>query len=440
MNFKGVERGRGGSRNDTQRSGNSESARGLVVAASALRPGFGTLAEWLRRTLAHARGSVGCGYLANAASAVMEGMIGIANHFASDESEEWIRLTPPLGDFPHKKGTQRIDAKALTAMANHFGSLRARLERRFGGVPFYVGHPDVPGLANEYPDRRAYGWVMEVQARLEPAGEEGLYGKVKWSEPGKQMLANAHYKFFSPYWRAEEAVENGKRILRPVELVSVGLTNEPNLPVNALANSGSNTEDTEGKSNTEDAEGAENTEIEFMDRNLIINLFGLANTATDEEIKTKLTAAAAALTALANVTSEKAAAETALANERAAHEQTRTALANEKKERATLMVANAIAEGRITAAQKDQWVNDLVTDFAGKSVALANTRASGMKTTARTENAGARREDLANVTERRNILTDLMNAKMAGGLSYDAAWAAVQREKPELFEAMGRKE
>jgi phage I-like protein len=52
---------------------------------------------------------------------------------------------------------------------------------------------------------------------------------VKWSQPGRQLIENAHYKFLSPYWSAEEQSQSGKLIAKPVELVSVGLTNQPQI-------------------------------------------------------------------------------------------------------------------------------------------------------------------------------------------------------------------
>src|SRR5258706_13670369 len=75
---------------------------------------------------------------------------------------------------------------------------------------------------------------MKLEARA-----DGIYGQVKWSKPGLDLLENAHYKFFSPYWSAEE-IPNHKghptKIFRPIALISVGLTNQPNLPLLPLAN------------------------------------------------------------------------------------------------------------------------------------------------------------------------------------------------------------
>jgi hypothetical protein len=144
--------------------------------------------------------------------------------------DDWLQLSP-YGDFPHARGLQRVDRAAAQAMVAQFSSFRGRLGRLFGGVPFFVGHPDLPG-AGEMADRKAYGWITEVEAR-----EDGLYGRVKWSDAGLELLRNAHYKFYSPYWEAREiGSEKGRRVYQPVALLSVGLTNQPNIPVRPLAN------------------------------------------------------------------------------------------------------------------------------------------------------------------------------------------------------------
>jgi hypothetical protein len=144
--------------------------------------------------------------------------------------EEWVQLSP-FGDFPHARGLQRLDRSAAEALVARFQSFLGRAGRLFGGVPFYVGHPDLPN-ASELADRKAYGWVEELQAR-----EDGLYGRVKWSQAGLDLLRNGHYKFLSPFWEAREVtVESGRKVFQPTVLLSVGLTNQPNIPVKPLAN------------------------------------------------------------------------------------------------------------------------------------------------------------------------------------------------------------
>lgn len=160
------------------------------------------------------------------------GYEGLANSTAFNLlQKEWIQLSP-YGDFPHAQGLQRVTFAAAREMERRFGNLASRAARLFAGAPMFVGHPDVPSLANQYSDKKAYGWIMALEAR-----PEGLFGRVKWSEAGLELLENGHYKFVSPYWEARPVgKENGAAVFEPVALLSAGLTNEPNLPVLPLAN------------------------------------------------------------------------------------------------------------------------------------------------------------------------------------------------------------
>ena len=141
-----------------------------------------------------------------------EKRIKIANQTAAQTvpfvllQDSWVQLSP-YGDFPHGKGLQRVDRTAADTLVNNFHSFSGKLGRRFAGVPFYVGHPDVPGFENTYPDQKAYGWVMALESR-----DDGLYGQIKWSKAGNELLENAHYKFLSPYWEAAEiGFEKGRK-------------------------------------------------------------------------------------------------------------------------------------------------------------------------------------------------------------------------------------
>jgi phage I-like protein len=342
--------------------------------------------------------------------------IGLTN--ALEQSEEWVQIAPQ-GQFEHSRGIQLIDDRAGEAMVNHFGKLTSKLARRFVGVPFYIGHPDHPDHSKEFTDKKAYGWVNALEWRKGEAG--GLFGKVEWSAPGKELLANGHYKFLSPHWNAETQpqLKFNKPVFRPVELVSVGLTNQPNLPVNALANEA----ETESKN--------------IMEKALLIALLGLANEANEEQIKTKITS-------LVNTQNEAATVRTSLTNEQTAHATTKTGLENqfkaERKARIELLVNEAIRDKRIPAGKKDEWITALETDFAGKSVALANEKKAEIKTESRTGNLGGRRVGLTNQSEARQKVEGLINEKTAKGLNYDVAWNQVKREQPALFAEMTKPE
>jgi hypothetical protein len=152
-----------------------------------------------------------------------------ANSVKDDGCGEWLRLVD-YGEYAHRLGLQIVDASACKQMARRFSSLRQRLARRFRGVPVYIGHPDDPAFRGQvgHDDTRAYGWVKFIEAR-----DNGLWICPKWSRAGAELLENAHYKFLSPRW---EMAPLGNGRFAPRQLLSIGLTNTPNMDVEAIAN------------------------------------------------------------------------------------------------------------------------------------------------------------------------------------------------------------
>ena len=136
-----------------------------------------------------------------------------------------------FGDHPHEKGLQRVNFDVARKLEDHFHSLAGLLRRRFGGLPVCGGHPDDPEYAGQpgHSDTRAHGWITELRAR-----PDGLYGQIKWSKTGRELIDNANYKFFSPRWVMHPV---GEGIYEPVRLLSLGLTNTPNIPGDVIANS-----------------------------------------------------------------------------------------------------------------------------------------------------------------------------------------------------------
>jgi hypothetical protein len=134
------------------------------------------------------------------------------------------------GEHPHQKGLQRVTFEVARRLEDNFHSLRGLLSRRFGGLPVYVGHPDDPEYAGQpgHTDTRAHGWIIDLAAK-----PDGLYGEIKWAKSGRELIDNANYKFFSPRW-VMKAVGDG--VFEPVKMLSVGLTNTPNIPGDVIAN------------------------------------------------------------------------------------------------------------------------------------------------------------------------------------------------------------
>ncbi len=345
----------------------------------------------------------------------------LSNDFAL--SADWLRI--PFGDHPHAQAVQRLSRASAEALANDFHGIAGRLGRLFGGVPIFVGHPDDPRLANQFPDKRSYGWIMDVEARA-----DGLYLKPKWSAAGEELLANAHYKWFSPFWGCRDLGQS-PRIVEPVRLISLGLTNTPNIQgILPLANAETR------------------TEREVMKSKLIKSL-ALAEDASDEAV---VAAVAALQTTIANQKTELAAAGTALANEKTAREsalsnektaaaareaQLQSDLSNSRKAHIELVLDNALSAGKITPAQRPQWAADLEKDLAGKLTELANAKPV-LNTSSKTGGLGGRNSSVnAAAGDRRDKVLTLVNERMTKTREdYPTAFANIRRANPALFDEM----
>ena len=337
----------------------------------------------------------------------------------------WAQLAP-FGDYPGQAllrepdgslkkfaAIQRLDRAAADLMVARFKSPWQRMKRYFTGCHIYAGHPDVPAFANEYPDKTPMGMIVDLQVRA-----DGLYCKPVFTNEGSELVESKKLRAFSAYWSALEIGEqpgvDGRvlKLYRPDFLKSAGLTNHPNLPVHLLNEAQPHTTRTVKKQIV----------IDFLSSRGIT----LANEATDDQV-------AAALQQFGD---RAAVAETTLAAGSFELESLRTELANERKFHLETLLEDALASGRITAAQRPEWAARLETDFANASAALAQL-APALKTQAITQQLGGRKSEIANMGERRDALETLVKTEMAkNGGDYDRAFAVVQKANPALFSAM----
>lgn len=340
------------------------------------------------------------------------------------------RLLVPYGRYPHGRFLQIFDRPAADEMVQNLANARAEMPDF--QIPIYIGHPDDPETGKDYPDKKAYGWITNLLP-----GTAALELHAKWSAPGDELLANAHYKWFSPFWGCRELPglpkERGLQPVRPALLISLGLTNSPNIrAIGALVNQSDS-------STTPTQKGPMNKKL--------LALLGLSadpadDAATEAAAQKALDHAERVAAALANEKTARAAAETALANEKAAAATARTtadaalaaeklALANERKARIALILDAAIAAGKISLAQKPQWAADFQSDLAAAETKLANTTPSlptdpALKLGARQTGSNAATKFLALVNERMQKTGD----------SYLDAWHACQTEHAALFAQM----
>lgn len=358
-------------------------------------------------------------------------VLGVANALADQPAPgQWLKLAD-YGDWPHPSGLQRFTPTSAATMVQGFQSLWGRLRRRFGGVPLYVGHPDDPAFAGQpgHDDTRAYAWITSLEAR-----SDGLYIHPRWSEPGREMLRNAFYKFLSPRWQMRPL---GDGTFEPVRLLSVGLTNNPNIPGEAIANqkpatgisiSGPIVPDQILSKLLEALELEPGTAPEV----LLANAEQLAQAARDTRSAQNESARFYRLATDADTARQTA-------EQRAD---------KERSARVELMLDVAELRGHIPPAKRTHWREQLQVDFDGAHLALANARSSlpgdaGQQTgglppaeaVPLTSRLAARRPGAARQADSERLLA-LVNERIARtGEDYATAFARAKRDHTELFRA-----
>jgi phage I-like protein len=366
---------------------------------------------------------------------------GISNDFQPLQGD-WVQLSP-YGQFPHPRGMQYFAKNDAVTVVNDFNSLKAKLMRRWAGLPWYEGHPDTS--PRDYPNKKAFGWIDNLEAR-----DDGLYGHVKWTKAGNELINEGHYKYFSPVWDAVPASVGGKPVLRPDHLISVGFTNTPNMPVLPLSNE-------QEEQQQQQKQKIENimTVPPFLKKFLGFNETDEPN---DEAIETaaqkkseefenskkKIAENEEAAPAAAALANEKTQLETALENEKKSVknlseqlDKTAKAVDAERHERIELLVATHLANGKITKGDADKWRTELKEDFAGKSVELANVKPA-LSNEVLTKDLGRHQSHLEQGATPGEQLRALANEKVANKETPDfgKAWQLAKKQRPDLAEAM----
>lgn len=276
------------------------------------------------------------------------------------------------------------------------------------GIPLYFGHPDVPEVAHKFPDKRAKGW-----ARAAVAEEKGLrFSDITWNESPADGFG-----WFSPYWSGEAHWTDEQNAESSIdELSSIGLTNNPNILDFRLANE-AGYEETNNSGDAADKKKGTTMELEQIKKALNLPaeatleqvLAEITKMMTDkDDDETKIDAA--------NAETEAAKAEA---------DKNKVALENERKLRVDLILANAIADGRISVAASPAWKKRLMGNINAGSIALANEKP--LKT----------KSDTSDLDPARNASAPdvgaLANEMIAKGMTFNDAWAKLKKTRPELF-------
>jgi len=358
----------------------------------------------------------------------------LANIAAAGSGDGWA-LIAKYGDHPHPGPPgantpilQRFGKPDAENLVANFNAGSNRIRRATVGVPIYDGHPDAAGLERIFPDKTAHGTFAELAAR-----DDGLYGRPILTNSGSRLVEDFGKDRLSPLWQCETTGEkvDGRVVVKPTRLKSVGLVTKGNIPGPSLLNASFSAMNKTkliqllallGLTVAADSDDAALGNA--VDQGLTAAT-SVQKTKTDLEaanselttVKAKLTTLEAEKNTLANAATERDTLKTDLANAKKAVEA-------ERKERAVLLVNAAFTEGRLPATERDATILALcnAADFATEAGRLA-ARTKLVKTTSATDDLSKNRGTGA--TKAQQVL-DLVNARMdAKKESYEVAYQNV---------------
>ena len=343
------------------------------------------------------------------------------------------RMIIPFGEYDHRRGLQILGRREAEGVVRQFRGLKTKLANLFRGLPVYVGHPDVPAAREPGADSKAYAWVRKMEIL-----PDGLALVPSWSPAGRELIENGHYMYFSPVFRG---APSGGRRHHITELISVGLTNMPNIPVRPLAND--QTKDNEMKEWIQKLL----KQLGFSEAQATAFANQADGAPSENEVLGKVSAAVEAAGKQEQFANDLQAATQArttvetdrdrLKGERDAAQQK---FDNERTARIELLVDTAIAETKIPATDRQKWVTDFANGFDAKVTELQGLtprlkRESTLDGDRRSAAGGGDKDSSA---ARMGAVREAMEERRVQfpNESYDLRWAAVQRIKPDLFENM----
>ena len=164
-------------------------------------------------------------------------------------------MITPLGEFvgsstDGKPTKEIIDEESIIQMARQTEELLLDKDHKSMRSP-------------EERNTAAYGWISGLKAIIGLGDMDGLYGTIKWTPDGIELVKDRVYRFLSPVFELDE---DG----RAIKLVNVALTNRPALPLPPIINS----ESEDGKkisitNSKKDTDLMNKDEIENMIRDMV---------------------------------------------------------------------------------------------------------------------------------------------------------------------------
>lgn len=332
-------------------------------------------------------------------------------------------LRIPFGQWPHPDGTT-MQVNAATA-GKLYRALRAIVSVGKPGPIIYNGHPDADGAPPD--DPAEYGRVQD--AVVEP----NALALVCSLNAGGLALVRSGKRWFSPHWL--NMVKD--KISNPFELLSVGLTDQPVIRVDAIACSAAGSQPPRKGQNG----GPMWDKIRALLKTRGVEL---AADAGEEVIAGACEAEFGKLTAQANevpardaeIVNLKGQLATAQSEATAAKTEAQAkvqALACERKARSGLMLDMALADGRVPPAARAAWESKFDADFDGTVTLLACAKPV-MKIASQANDLAGRDPNAVAANERQRQRGELVEKiRREKNCSFQHAWNAAQSVNPDLF-------
>ena len=264
-----------------------------------------------------------------------------------DTDADWVLIVAEGDYLNHHHGPHTVTREHLEQMLSHYETTSTDLHVDYDHDSIYGGNT------------RAAGWSTEL--RLTDRGLE--MRAPEFTPAASQAIKDREYRYYSPVYDLETESKAGEA--GGAELINVAITSLPyfnQFEIDAIGNSAvGKTDDTP----TDDPP--------FMDRSELIEMLGLAEDATDDQIKAAIKAKKAdAETPEGEISSSAVTPEGTLtvearlaALEAARTEEAQAAEAEGARQKAEALVNSALASFKLLPTQKRAYVNAAVADYDG---------------------------------------------------------------------------
>lgn len=355
----------------------------------------------------------------------------ILNRDFEHPADGWYQIEAK-GRHPNRAAgvVQVIDDEAAAAIVNRFNADAAAGSLRHGHE-MLVDHEHYSDQADK--ETRAYGWLTRLANRA-----DGIYGQIRWTGTGRAAVDGGDYRFFSTeYEPADCRVVNGKEgaagsqgllEVRPLRLAGLTLTNmHNNRGQKPITNRG---EGEEGFRHGLGAAASSNSEPRTKEKKTMKSVamkLGLAADASEEAVL-------AELTKVMNREAEAQARALPLT-------QRVSALEAENRQLLEEQIGADFAAAGVTDEKIVNRYRGLLADaahFANREARLAFIRdlaPRGGEAQKKLMNRETKAPGTAAADPDGERARLVENYRIQNRCSFEAAWTAVQRARPELFQA-----